>query len=110
MCGRCRRGRNPRSSWGNIADIAYRRGNYDEALRIRQEIQLPAFERLGDTRETVGTWGRIADIYSRRGDYDAAAELKVRRLEVNRQLGDLDGIAAAGWALTQIDLGCAGSV
>ena len=27
-----------------------------------------------------------------------------KRLEVNRQLGDLDGIAAADWALAQIDL------
>jgi tetratricopeptide (TPR) repeat protein len=33
-----------------------------------------------------------------------AAELQQRRLEVNKQLGDLDGIAAAGWDLARIDL------
>jgi hypothetical protein len=34
---------------GSIADIAEGRGEYDEALRIRREVELPAFERLGDT-------------------------------------------------------------
>ena len=91
-------------TWGRIADIAYDRGELDEALRIRREITLPAFERLGDTRETVITWGKIADIAYRRGDYDEAAELQHKRLEVNKQLGDLDGIAAATWDLAQIDL------
>jgi hypothetical protein len=43
---------------GIIADIAYDRGELDEALRIRREIELPAFERLGDTRETAVTWAR----------------------------------------------------
>ena len=38
-------------TWGKIADIAYRRGDYDEALRIRREVELPVFERLGDTRK-----------------------------------------------------------
>ena len=80
---------------GIIADIAYDRGELDEALRIRREIELPAFERLGDTRETAVTWGKIADIAYRRGELGEAAELQHKRLEVNKQLGDLDGIAAA---------------
>jgi tetratricopeptide (TPR) repeat protein len=92
------------SAMGSIADIAYQRGDYDEALRIRREVQLPAYERLGDTREAALTWGRIADIAYRRGDYDGAAELQRKRLEVNRQLGNLDGIAAAQWDLARIDL------
>ncbi len=89
---------------GSIADIAYDRGEYDEALRIRREIELPAFERLGDVRETAVTWGKIADIAYRRGDYGEAAELQNKRLEVNKKLGDLDGIAGASWNLAQIDL------
>ncbi|HEY6424428.1 MAG TPA: hypothetical protein VIY28_14505, partial [Pseudonocardiaceae bacterium] len=36
--------------------------------------------------------------------YDEAVELQHKRLEVNKQLGDLDGIAAADWALAKIDL------
>ena len=47
---------------GSIADIAYQRGDYDEALRIRQEVELPVYERLGDTRSTAVTMGQIADI------------------------------------------------
>jgi hypothetical protein len=44
---------------GTVADIAYQCGDYDEALRIAREVQLPAFERLGDTRRAAVTWGRI---------------------------------------------------
>jgi len=89
-------------SWA--ADIAYRRGEYDEALRIRREIELPVYERLGDTRETALAWGKIADIAYQRGEYDEAAELHRSRLEVYRQLGDPEGIASADWGLAQIDL------
>lgn len=59
---------------GIIADIAYDRGELDEALRIRREITLPAFERLGDTRSAAVTWGQIADIAYQRGELDEAAE------------------------------------
>jgi len=89
---------------GSIADINYRRGNYDEALRIQQEIELPTYEQLGDTRSAAMTWGNIADINYERGDHDEAAELQAKRLQVNKQLGDLDGIATAEWGLAQIDL------
>jgi tetratricopeptide (TPR) repeat protein len=89
---------------GEIADIAYRRGDYDEALRIRREVELPVYERLGDTRSIALCWGQIGDIAYQRGDYDEAAKLQRKRLEVDKQLGDLDGIAAATWGLARIDL------
>ena len=89
---------------GDIARIAFQQGDYDEALRIRRDVQLPVYERLGDTRETAITWGQIAHIAYRRGDYDKAAELQRKRLEVGKQLGDLDAIAAADWDLAVIDL------
>ena len=55
---------------GTIADIIYLRGDYEEALRIRREVELPVYERLGDTRETALAWGKVADIAHQRGDYD----------------------------------------
>lgn len=48
--------------------------------------------------------GSVAHIAHQRGEVDEAAELQHKRLEVNKQLGDLDGIAAATWDLAQIDL------
>jgi len=45
-------------TWGQIADIAYKRGDYDEALRIRREVQLPVYERLGDTRSAAINLGQ----------------------------------------------------
>ena len=35
---------------GTIADILQARGELDEALRIRQQEELPVYERLGDVR------------------------------------------------------------
>ena len=91
-------------TWGKIGDIVQARGDLDEALRIRREVQLPVYERLGDVRSAAVTWGQIGDIAFQRGDLDEAAALQGRRLEANRKLGDLDGIAAASWNLAQIDL------
>jgi len=82
---------------GDIADIAYQRGDYDEALRIRREVELPVYERLGDTRSAAVTWGRIADIAYQRGDYDEA--LRIRRevqLPAFERLGDARS-AAVTW-------------
>ena len=82
---------------GWIAEIAYQRGDYEEALRIRREVELPVFERLGDTREAANTWGNIADIADRRGDFEEA--LRIRRevqLPVYERLGDTRS-AAVTW-------------
>ncbi|WP_239148828.1 tetratricopeptide repeat protein [Streptomyces sp. SID12501] len=91
-------------TWGKIADILQQRGEVDEALRIHREVELPAYERIGDTREAAVAWGKIADILQQRGEVDEAVELQLKRLEVNEQLGDMDGIAAANWDLARIDL------
>ncbi|MFF4270439.1 CHAT domain-containing protein [Streptomyces sp. NPDC001536] len=91
-------------AWGKIADIFQRRGEVDEALRIRREVELPAYERIGDTRSVAITWGQIANIVEQRGKVDEALELQLKRLEVNEQLGDMDGIAAANWDLARIEL------
>ncbi|GAA3848820.1 hypothetical protein GCM10022243_13560 [Saccharothrix violaceirubra] len=79
---------------GVLGDILFQRGDYDEALRIRRDIELPVYERLGDTHATAVTWGQIGDILFRRGDYDEA--LRIRRdieLPVYERLGDTHATA-----------------
>jgi tetratricopeptide (TPR) repeat protein len=74
---------------GQIADILTRRGELDEALRIRREQQLPVYERLGDVRSRAVTMGQIADVLMERGDVEEA--LRIRReeeLPVYDRLGD----------------------
>jgi tetratricopeptide (TPR) repeat protein len=81
---------------GNIADIHHRRGDLDEALRIRREEELPVYERLGDVRSRAVTMGQIADILEARGDLDEA--LRIRReeeLPVYERLGDVRSRAVA---------------
>jgi phosphopentomutase len=60
----------------------------DEALRIRQEEELPVYERLGDVRARAVTLGKIADVYQARGQLDEA--LRIRREENCR--------STSGWA------------
>ncbi len=75
---------------GRIADILQARGKLDEALRIRQEDELPVYERLGDVRSRAVSMGRIADILQARGDLDEA--LRIWREEVlptMQRLGDV---------------------
>ncbi len=64
---------------GDIADVYQDRGQWDEALRIRQEEQLPVYERLGDVRSRAVTLGQIADVYQDRGQWDEA--LRIRQEE-----------------------------
>jgi tetratricopeptide (TPR) repeat protein len=86
--------RNLALAQGKIADVLYRRGELDEALRIRREEQLPVYERLGDVRELAVTQGKIADVLSSRGELDEA--LRIRReeeLPVYERLGDVRSVA-----------------
>ena len=62
---------------GKIADILQARGQLDEALQIRNEEQLPVYERLGDVR-CAPTMGKIADILQDRGQLDEALKLLQR--------------------------------
>jgi hypothetical protein len=45
---------------GKIADILQARGELDKALEIRQQEELPVFERLGDVRELLLCRAKIA--------------------------------------------------
>jgi tetratricopeptide (TPR) repeat protein len=79
---------------GLIGDIATERGDYDEALRIRREVELPVHERIGNIRSAAVTWGKIADVAFLRGDYDEA--LRIRReveLPAFERLGEARAVA-----------------
>ena len=55
-------------------------------------------------RSRAGTMGKIAFILAQKGDIGEARALQEERLEVNRRLGDADGIGATLWDLAQLDL------
>jgi hypothetical protein len=55
--------------------MAVSRGDLDEALRIRQQEELPVFERLGDVRSRAVTMGKIAEIMFQKKDVAAARVL-----------------------------------
>ena len=65
--------------WDEVAGLELLRGNVDEALRIRQEEELPVYERLGDVRSKAVTMGKIADILQARGQLDEALRIRRRK-------------------------------
>jgi tetratricopeptide (TPR) repeat protein len=82
--------------FGKVADIFYRRGDLDHALRILQVELLPVFEKLGDLRSRAVTVGKIADIFYSRGDLDEALRIRQEEeLPVFEKLGDVRSRAVA---------------
>src|SRR5271155_2509289 len=78
---------------GKIPDILQARGQLDEALKIRNEEQLPVYERLGDVRSRAVTMSKIAEIFQARGQLDEALAINLDRLNISEALGEIEGIA-----------------
>jgi tetratricopeptide (TPR) repeat protein len=88
---------------GIVADILQARGQLDEALRIRQEEQLPVYERLGDVRSRAVTMGKIADILQARGQLDEALRIRQEeQLPVYERLGDVRELLVGRANLAQL--------
>lgn len=75
---------------GRLAEICFRRGELDEALRIRKEEELPIYEKLSDVRSRAITLGQIADIYEASGELDEALRIhQEEELPIYEKLGDV---------------------
>ena len=91
---------------GQIADILQSRGDLDEALRIRQEQELPVYRKLGDVRSEAMTQGKIADILFRRGELDEALRIRQEQeLPVYKKLGDVHSEAVTHGQIADILFG-----
>ncbi|MFO7561329.1 MAG: hypothetical protein R6X02_01695, partial [Enhygromyxa sp.] len=88
---------------GHVADILFARGDLDEALRIRNEEELPVYERLGDVRSRAVTLGKVADILFARGDLDEALRIRnEEQLPAFERLGDVRSRAVTLGKVTDI--------
>lgn len=63
-------------SWGQEARLCRDRGQFDVALRILLNKELPIYEQLGDRSSRAETMGKIADIYQDKEDLDRALEIR----------------------------------
>ncbi len=88
---------------GKIADILQRRGDLEEALRIRREEELPVYERLDDEHSQAITQAQIAEILQSRGDLEAALRIiRDQALPVFERLRDLRSSAIAQGQIADI--------
>ena len=80
--------------WDEVAELKLLRGDVDEALRIREQEQLPVYRRLGDVREIAVCQRKIADILEARGQLDEALRiLQQDSLPALEQLGSVRDVA-----------------
>ncbi|GIJ51647.1 hypothetical protein Val02_85330 [Virgisporangium aliadipatigenens] len=88
-------------TWDRIANIAYQRGDYDEAAALRQQ-SLDVYDRLGDLGSiAIATWG-LVQIDLARNDYQAAASRLITAYQIVAQLQQPEGIAIIGYTLGQL--------
>lgn len=72
-----------------LANLLFGLGDVDEALRIRQDAELPLHRRLGDARAVAITQARIAHLLHARGQADEALRmLRDEVLPAFERLGD----------------------
>jgi tetratricopeptide (TPR) repeat protein len=82
--------RNIAVTQGRIADILERRGQLEEALRIRRLEELPMYRQRGDIRSHTIAQGKIADILIQSGQFDEALHiLQQEVLPVFERQGDI---------------------
>jgi Tfp pilus assembly protein PilF len=77
-------------TWGKICDILEERGKLEEALKIRQEKELPVFQRLGARRELLVAQTNLALTYLKRaqgGDREQARALLQEALQSAEDMG-----------------------
>lgn len=73
-----------------LATLLFRMGAYDDALRIRVNEELPAYQRQGMQRAEAITYNEIADLLSNQGHFEDALEIRMNKaLPILRELGEL---------------------
>jgi tetratricopeptide (TPR) repeat protein len=72
-----------------LGDLLFALGDIEEALRLRQDVELPLHRRRGDARAAGITQGQIAEILSASGQFDEALRLlRDEVLPVFERVGD----------------------
>lgn len=88
---------------GKVAEVMYRLGERDGALRIYRDELLLAFERPGDDRPRVVTLARIAEIHAGSGRLaEARAIYEEALLPAFRALGDVRSVAVVLGELAEV--------
>ncbi len=76
------------------------RGQLDEALKIRNEEQLPVYERLGDVRSRAVTMHWISQILDAQGTFAESLQiLREEVLPIYERLGDVHALLRGRWGL-----------
>ena len=89
--------------WDEVAELERVRGELNEALRIYEQEELPAFGRLGDVRSVAITQGKIADILQARGELDEALRIfQLEALPAFERLGDVRSVAVCQGRIADI--------
>jgi tetratricopeptide (TPR) repeat protein len=79
-----------------LGQLLFSLGDWDEALALWHDVELPLARQLGDERKQAITWGYIADTLQARGQLDEAQRIyKENLLPIFERLGDVYSKAVA---------------
>jgi tetratricopeptide (TPR) repeat protein len=79
---------------GLRADVLQARGEFDDALRVRREEELPVYIELDDVHQKAIVMGKIADVLQARGRLEDALEIRTKeQVPVFERLGDVQARA-----------------
>jgi tetratricopeptide (TPR) repeat protein len=96
------------SAWtGELGNIAYFRGDYDDAARQYQR-SLDINERLGNQAGMAASYHQLGMLAQGRGDYQEAARQYQRSLEINEPLGNQADMASGYHQLGILEKECGG--
>jgi tetratricopeptide (TPR) repeat protein len=88
-------------AWGRIADIAHRRGDYEQAAELQRK-RLEVSRQLGDLDGIASVGWDLAGIDLTRKDYKSALPRLMESFQILGRLQRPDGIASVGWELGQL--------
>lgn len=86
-----------------LASVHYRRGDYDEVLRINETILLPRYEERDDGLGKADALAEIARVHLRRGELDQSLRMQRDQiLPIYRRLGDERSCAVTMGAIADV--------
>jgi tetratricopeptide (TPR) repeat protein len=88
---------------GNVAAIRRKRGEYEEAKRVYQEV-LEIARKLGDEMNVAVCLHQLGGIVHMQGELEGARQLYGESLKISKTLGNQRHIASTVWGLGMIAL------
>lgn len=74
----------------HLAEVYYEQQDFDKALEYYLILQ-NLYEKINEKKGLAAVWGGIGGVYQNKGDYANAVLYRQKALDLNREIGNVDG-------------------